>query len=98
MERTLSAKPRINEKRFESFWSTGTGWGTFTQSLGAKNAFALKASEGSLVCRKLELAWNNAVKTVRLGDTPIDFKIEGEYIVLSSDAAVLPGTMLTVGG
>jgi hypothetical protein len=98
VERTLTAKPRINQKRFESFWSTGTGWGTFAQTSGVANLFSLQVEEGSLVCRRIELPWNKSVKSVKLGDVSIAFQLEGDHILLASDTAVLPGTALTIAG
>ncbi len=98
VERSLSAQPRVNEKRFESFWSTGTGWGTFAQTLGPRNVFSLKVDEGGLVCRTIELSWGAAVKGVKLGDNVVPFHLENGRVMLTSDVAVLPGMTLTITG
>src|SRR5581483_1148960 len=60
-ERIVEAKPRINAENFRCFWSTGSGWGTFSQTLSAgARRFALRVREGSLAVRSVELSWRPA--------------------------------------
>ncbi|HET7841308.1 MAG TPA: GH116 family glycosyl hydrolase, partial [Terriglobia bacterium] len=50
------ANPRINAAKFSSIWTSGTAWGTFTQSNGARGlAFTLQVAEGELRIRSLTL-------------------------------------------
>lgn len=56
-EKSVVAEPRINPERFASFWSTGTGWGTFAQEAGKSGLrFSLAVSYGTLACRSVTLA------------------------------------------
>ncbi len=53
----VTAMPRIRSAQFKSFWSNGTGWGTFTQK---PNEFTIAVDAGHLACRNLRLAWLSA--------------------------------------
>jgi hypothetical protein len=55
-EKAIVAAPRTHAAAFSSFWSTGTGWGVFRQSAGEHARFTLSVSEGTLLCRSVELA------------------------------------------
>ncbi len=55
-EKAIVAAPRVRAANFSSFWSTGTGWGVFTQSTGERTLFTLSVLEGKLPCRSVELA------------------------------------------
>lgn len=51
------AVPRIPRESFECFWSTGTGWGTFSQRRQpGRTEFVLKVLQGKLACRSCEIA------------------------------------------
>ncbi len=53
-DQAVIAAPRVQAAAaFSSFWSTATGWGTFTQSAGR---FTLAVTEGRLPCRSVEVA------------------------------------------
>ena len=49
------AVPRIAHKTFSCFWSTGTGWGTFTYH---PTGFTLKVLAGKLPCSSCEISGN----------------------------------------
>lgn len=54
--KAVTAIPRVKAASFSSFWSTGTGWGTFSQSVGDGRArFTLSVLHGNLACRSVEL-------------------------------------------
>ena len=56
-DKGVIAAPRIRPANFTSFWSTSTGWGTFSQSIqGGRVRFSLSVLAGSLPCRSVELA------------------------------------------
>ncbi len=56
-EQSVVAGPRTARAKFSSFWSTGTGWGTFSQAVHAgKMQFQLAVIFGKLPCRSVELA------------------------------------------
>ena len=51
------AVPKIPRDNFECFWSTGTGWGTYSQQRQAgRTEFVLKVLKGQLACRSCEIA------------------------------------------
>jgi hypothetical protein len=55
-DRYVCAIPRIKAPEFRSFWSTGTGWGTFSLvERGGKTSFTLTVMEGSLLTRQVEV-------------------------------------------
>ncbi len=53
---SIVAVPRLPHDRFDCFWATGTGWGTFLyRNEPARGHFSLKVIEGKLICRSLEI-------------------------------------------
>ncbi len=71
-DRHLVAMPRVSADAFQSFWSAGAGWGTFSRK-GAK--FSILVNEGSLKLRSLELA-SNSVSKIAFGATAVPHKSE----------------------
>lgn len=56
-ERALTAIPRLRVANFSSFWSTGTGWGTFSHSSEAgRPALSISVLGGKLPCASVETA------------------------------------------
>ena len=90
-EKSVTAKPTIDVSRhsrsseppeplhFRSLWSSGTGWGTFSQALHNPGlVFTLTVSEGSLACRSVKLAshpLSGEASTAKLGQEPIGHKL-----------------------
>ena len=55
--KSVFADPRVRAGNFKSFWSTGTGWGTFSQTGSAQGRrFTLSVLYGNLPCQSVELA------------------------------------------
>jgi hypothetical protein len=54
---SVIAVPRVPHKEFQCFWSTGTGWGTFSyRTIGANGArLTIKVLSGRLPCRSIEM-------------------------------------------
>ena len=64
VEKGLVVKPRIQPRRFSSFWSTGSGWGSFSQHIQQeKMRFSLLIRHGQLTCRSLTLGLESATGT-----------------------------------
>jgi non-lysosomal glucosylceramidase len=60
---TVIAVPRIAHEKFNCFWSTGTGWGTFTyMPAPAAARFEIKVLEGSIEIKSCEISFDG--KTV----------------------------------
>jgi uncharacterized protein (DUF608 family) len=66
---SVVAIPRAPHREFRCFWSTGTGWGTFSyaSSQGQGALFTLKVCAGTLPCQSFEITGNGASASVRSG-------------------------------
>ena len=55
-EKSVIAIPRVRAANFSSFWSTATGWGTFSQTVqNGRTRFSLSPLFGKLPCRSVQL-------------------------------------------
>jgi uncharacterized protein (DUF608 family) len=61
-EQAVIVLPR-SSGAFSSFWSAGTGWGTFTRNPGPPTRLSLNVLGGNLACRSVELAVRAAAST-----------------------------------
>jgi uncharacterized protein (DUF608 family) len=100
-ERAVTASPRINPDKFRSFWSTGTGWGSFSQSAGSKQTrFTLSVDSGQLTLRSLELGRAAAAPAVKVAGTAVDHEIKrkgsGTVLLFSRDITLKEGDQLAV--
>lgn len=101
-KRRLVAVPRINSSRFQSLWSTGTGWGTFVhnrQNIGLQ--FSLAVIEGELRLRSLNLATASTENTsAGIGGRPLPHHVERSdghcEVVLDEEAVLKAGETLAV--
>jgi uncharacterized protein (DUF608 family) len=79
------AVPRIPRDDFQCFWSTGTGWGTF--SLFRQNdrtQFALKVLAGTLACRSIEIAAMGKTASAEVGGRAMENHVarhEGRMVI-----------------
>jgi hypothetical protein len=65
--REVTVLPRLAAAGFRCFWSTGTGWGTF--SFGkAGSPLRIRVLSGSLRCGVLVIPGAGASRSVHLGD------------------------------
>ncbi len=73
VSRTMAFHPRPNQETFRTFWSAGTGWGTFSQQRSASGQRAeLMVTEGSLELKTLGLALTGGAKvSARLDNKPL---------------------------
>ena len=66
---SVIAVPRVPHKSFKCFWSTGTGWGTFSYRPGTAAAagthLTLQVLAGKLPCRSCEITGTGASTSVR---------------------------------
>ncbi|MCC6858304.1 MAG: hypothetical protein IT158_07080 [Bryobacterales bacterium] len=101
-ERKVTAKPPGQRAAFRSFWSCGTGWGSFTQQVeGGRLRFALSVKEGALACRSVELAPRAAGTTsASLAGRAIAHTVErgreGSVFRFSEEVRVQPGEELVL--
>ncbi len=63
---SITAVPRIPHGKFDCFWSTGTGWGTFSyQPIAGGKRFTLRVLAGRLPCRSCEISGTGVSASVR---------------------------------
>ncbi len=73
---SVVAVPLVAEPNFQCFWSTGTGWGTFSlHRQGTGTVFALKVLAGTLACRSCEIAAPGTAAHVRSGGRIIENQV-----------------------
>jgi len=74
---SVVAVPRIPQDDFECFWSTGTGWGTFSLRRQAGGTlFAVKVLAGTLTCRSCEIAARGTTASVESGGRAVENRLE----------------------
>lgn len=73
-ERKLTITPRIQHAGFQSFWSAGQGWGSFTLSPPKGRAeLSLRVTEGSIMLRAVELPTKSGRRSIaRVGNQTVD--------------------------
>ncbi len=63
---SVVAAPLVSKDDFLSFWSTGTGWGTFSlRSRAAGASFSVKVLAGTLACASCEIATSGVAASVQ---------------------------------
>jgi hypothetical protein len=71
------AVPKIPRDNFECFWSTGTGWGTYSlRRQKDSTLFVIKVLKGTLACRSCEIVATGNAAIVVNGATPIENRVE----------------------
>lgn len=82
---SIVATPLIANDNFRCFWSTGSGWGTFSiHSHAGGTAFEVRVLSGSLDCSSCEFVASGAKVTVMSGDEILghDKSIHGKNMVI----------------
>ena len=71
------AAPLVSHGEFQSFWSTGTGWGTFSlRSRAAGVALTLEVLAGTLACRSCEFPAPGTHASVLSGGRPVETRVD----------------------
>ena len=67
----LVAVPRVPHRKFNSFWSTGTGWGKFSYqpSPDERTTFSLHVLAGTLPCSSVEISGTGTRSSARKNGT-----------------------------
>lgn len=74
---SLVAVPRLPHARFNCFWATATGWGTFSyRNQPAQTHFTLKVIEGYLACRSIEISATGDRAAIRSGSAVLAGAVE----------------------
>jgi non-lysosomal glucosylceramidase len=78
-ERKVVLTPRINREQFSCFWSTATGWGTFSQTIHrGETKVSLAVAHGELPCRSMTFtgkAGANVTSSATLGTTSLPHEL-----------------------
>jgi len=104
-EKGVIAVPAVHSGRFASFWSTGTGWGTFSQSVEeGRTHFSLAVLHGKLPCASVVLAAEPAAgskSTAAIGVKAIshEFKAAQKQVtfVFRDSVELVAGDRLVLG-
>jgi uncharacterized protein (DUF608 family) len=73
---SVVAAPLVSADNFKCFWSTGTGWGTYSLRRHAGGAsFAVKVLAGSLACGSCEIAASGNTAHVESGGKAVENRV-----------------------
>jgi hypothetical protein len=98
----ITAVPRIPHGTFQCFWSTGTGWGTFTYGPGAGlgTRFSIEVLADALPCHFFQITGGGSSATISSGEQTYAHTQErrGEQTIfrLSSPVTLLQGSSLRI--
>ncbi len=104
-EKWIAFGPRINRRNFRCFFSTGSGWGLFSQTAGPSGLrAALDVRHAQLVLREFRLAplegFRPAAVVARLGAEKLPASLEkddtGWRARFQADVLIRPGFILTL--
>jgi uncharacterized protein (DUF608 family) len=74
---SVVAVPKIPGDSFQCFWSTGTGWGTFSQRRqDGQTILSIKVLSGKLACRSCEMAAAGTAASVEGLGRPVENRVE----------------------
>jgi uncharacterized protein (DUF608 family) len=82
------AVPRMPRDPFKCFWSTGTGWGTFSLSKqNGSTLFSIQVLKGTLACRSCEIAAMGSAASIESGGKPLANQVSrnGQRVVVTLD-------------
>ncbi len=68
----VEALPRMNVPNFRCFWSTGTGWGSFSAT---GSGLRIQVLKGQLTCRSIDFRGTGSRSTVTLANQPVRHQI-----------------------
>jgi hypothetical protein len=97
----VTVKPLLDHDDFQSFWATGTGWGSFSlRRSGVKSSLAIHVLAGTLPCRSCTIRGSGSKATARLGGKAYALRAEHESdrltLHLSEPATIGEGEMLEI--
>jgi uncharacterized protein (DUF608 family) len=77
--RAVVAVPRMPHPNFSCFWSTGTGWGSFSYHVSSPgSAFSLRVLAGTLPCNSVEISGTGArSKVLKNGSAVSSLVVQG---------------------
>jgi len=95
-EGRLGFAPRIHAGDFRTFWSTGTGWGLYTQRPG-EGKFCLEALYGTQMLKRLDLADITGNRVTVMGPRgAVEARAEGKSVVFEKPITLAAGEVLEI--
>lgn len=92
-EASVVALPRVPYRKFKCFWSTATGWGTFSYRpvAGSGSRFTIHILAGNLPCRSCSILGAGSSATVQSNGAMYShsMKHQGDHTLLQLDKAIL---------
>jgi hypothetical protein len=88
---SVAILPRAAEYR--SFWSSGTGWGTFAVNGGRTT---LRLDHGTLACRSCTVRGAGATAQVAVNRKPVQHKLERGVVTLAERVVLREGDELSI--
>jgi non-lysosomal glucosylceramidase len=90
----LSALPRLPQENFQCFWSTGTGWGTYSlkRTQSGTVHLTIQTLAGTLPCKSCTLAAHGSRATAQAGAKTLTTRLErgkGQVTVYLADPVQL---------
>jgi uncharacterized protein (DUF608 family) len=102
---SVVAIPKIAGKipgdSFQCFWSTGTGWGTFSQRRqGGQTILSIKVLSGKLACRSCEMAATGTAASVeglgRLVENRVETRADHVIVTLAETVPLSANDEITI--
>ncbi len=92
----LGFAPRVNTENYRTFWSTGTGWGRYSQQ-PSKGRFELEVLHGAQTLKQLDLADLTSGKVKVTGPSgKVAAQVQGKSVVLEHPVALKAGDVLAI--
>ncbi len=87
----LGFSPKIGPEDYRTFWSTGTGWGVYSQDLD-ENTFRFEVLYGKQTVRQLDLSdLPDGDLKVTVPSGPADARIDGRSVIFSAPVTLSAG-------
>jgi hypothetical protein len=96
VEARVGFAPKLSADDYRTFWSTGAGWGRYTQTPG-EGVFVLEVLHGSQILKRLDLADmdSDGVKVIGpSGEVPAI--LEGKSVILRAPVTLRAGEKLKI--
>jgi non-lysosomal glucosylceramidase len=90
---SVIAAPKVAHPDFESFWATGTAWGTFSlRHQGGSTFFAIKVLSGTLFCRSCEIPASGTKALVQSDGRKIESQVShrGDRMIVTFNESLRP--------
>lgn len=91
--KTVAALPRYRAENFRCFWSTGTGWGSFSLAGGR---FSLRVLAGSLPCRSCQIPAAGPKTSATLNGKPVRHTVSRTTYQFAEELALKEGDELVL--